>query len=65
MQHSSQQQPTLLVGAEMAIPQGWWPLAVAMANKLESLALPSECRIEKIFRADQHMHVFINSEWLS
>ena len=65
MQHSSQQQPTLLVGAEMAIPQGWWPLAVAMANKLESLALPSECRIEKIFRADQHMHVFINSECLS
>ena len=64
MQHSSQEQPLLLVGAEMAIPQGWRPLVVAMANELASLALPSEYRIEKVFRVDQYMHVFINLECL-
>ncbi len=64
MQHSSQQQPPLLVGAEMAIPQGWRSLAVAMANELASLGLPPEYRIEKVFRVDQYMHVFTNSECL-
>ncbi len=65
MQHESeQQQHPLLLGADMVIPEGWRPLAFEIAQELAKLPLPSTYRIEKIFRIDEHMYVYSNSECL-
>ena len=65
MQHSSRKQlPPLLAEAELEIPKGWNALAFSLARDLEALALPAEYRIEKIFRIDEHIYVYSNSECL-
>jgi len=66
MQHESeQQQHPLLLGADVAVPEGWGPLAIEIAQDLAKLPLPAAYRIEKVFRVDEHMYVYSNSECLS
>lgn len=64
MQNESEQQHPLLWGADVAVPEGWRSLAIEIAQELAKLPLPSTYRIEKIFRIDEHMYVYSNSECL-
>ena len=62
---SEQQQYPLLLGADVAIPEGWRSLVIEIAQELTKLSLPTSYRIEKVFRIDEHMYVYSNSECLS
>ena len=64
MQNESEQQHPLLLGADMAIPEGWRSLAIEIAQELATLPLPADYRIEKVFHVDEHMYVYSNSECL-
>jgi len=62
---SEQQQYPFLLGADVAIPEGWRSLVIEIAQELTKLSLPTSYRIEKVFRIDEHMYVYSNSECLS
>lgn len=65
MQNESEQQHPLLLGADVAIPEGWRSLVIEIAQALATLPLPADYRIEKVFHVDEHMYVYSNSECLS